>query len=154
MSELKSHVTCELSTLTNKTERMSLNLLKTVNAQEESVNKNVELLQQNISCLQKELISKNETIKSLLEVQSALIKSINKSTVNGFKMPRRTMEAQQNHPIPTFYLNNQHEHQDNHQFLRFRQHLQFNLNNEQGKKHNEQSSALAKKSYMLVTLAL
>ena len=114
MSELKSHVTCELSTLTNKTERMSLNLLKTVNAQEESVNKNVELLQQTISCLQKELISKNETIKSLLEVQSALIKSINKSTVNGFKMPRRTMEAQQNHPIPTFYLNNQHEHQDNH----------------------------------------
>ena len=55
------------------------------------------------------------------------------------------MEAQQNHPIPTFYLNNQHEHQDNHQFLRFRQHLQFNLNNEQGKKHNEQSSDFSKK---------
>ena len=42
--------------------------LWTVNALQKSVNKNVELLQQNISYLQKELTSKNETIKSLLEV--------------------------------------------------------------------------------------
>ena len=57
MSTLKSHVQCELSTLANKTETMLLNLWKTVNAQQESVNKNVELLQQNISYLQKELNS-------------------------------------------------------------------------------------------------
>ena len=44
MSALKSYVKCELSTLANKTETMSLNLWKTVNAQEENVNKNVELL--------------------------------------------------------------------------------------------------------------
>ena len=44
---------------------MSLNLLKTVNTPQESVNKNVELLQQNISYLQKELTSKNETIKAV-----------------------------------------------------------------------------------------
>ena len=110
MSALKSHVKCELSTLTNKTEGMSLNLLKTVNAQQESVNKNVELLQQNISYLQKELTSENETIKSLLEVQSALIESINNSTVNEFRMPGPKMEPQQNHPIPTFNLRNQHKH--------------------------------------------
>ena len=70
---------------------MSLNILKTVNAQQESVNKNVELLQQNTSYFKKELTSKNETINSLLEVQSALIESINKSTVNEFRMPRPTM---------------------------------------------------------------
>ena len=66
ISALKYHVKCELSTLTNKTETMLLNLLKMAIAQQESVNKNVELLQQNISFLQKELTSKNETIKSLL----------------------------------------------------------------------------------------
>ena len=68
MYALKSHVKCELSTLANKTETMSLNLWKTVNAQQENVNKIVELLQQNISYLQKELNSKNETIRSLLKV--------------------------------------------------------------------------------------
>ena len=87
MSALKSHVKGELSTLANKTETMSLNLWKTVNAQQESVNKNVELLQQNTSYLEKELTSKNETIKSLLEAQSALIESLNKPTVNEFRIP-------------------------------------------------------------------
>ena len=60
MSTLKSHVKCEPSRLANKTETMSLNLSKTVNTLQERVNKNIELLQQNISYLQKELISKNE----------------------------------------------------------------------------------------------
>ena len=45
MSALKVHVKCELSTLTNKTETISLNILKTVNAQQECLNKNIELLQ-------------------------------------------------------------------------------------------------------------
>ena len=52
---LKVTVKCELSTLANKTETMPPNLWKTVNAQREHVNENVELLQQNISYLQKEL---------------------------------------------------------------------------------------------------
>ena len=78
--------------------------MKTVNAQQESVNKNVELFQQDVSYLQKELTSKNETIKSLLEVQHTLTESINKSTVNEFRIPRSTVEPQQNHPIPTSNL--------------------------------------------------
>ena len=46
---------------------MSLNLWKNANAQQESVNKNVEFLQQNISYLQRELTSKNKSIVALLE---------------------------------------------------------------------------------------
>ena len=53
-----------------------LNLCKTVDAQQENVNKNVELLQQNISSVRKELVSENEKKESLLEVQSALIELI------------------------------------------------------------------------------
>ena len=75
----------------------------------------------------------------MLEVQSALIKSINNSTVNEFRMPRPTMEPQQNHPIATFNLQNQYELQNNHQSLRLRKHLQTNLNIGQGEKHNEPS---------------
>ena len=86
MPPLKSNVKSELSTLANKIKTMSLNLWKTVNAQQEIVNKNVEFLQQNISYLQKELTSKNKTIKSLLEVHSALTKSLIKPIVNDFRI--------------------------------------------------------------------
>ena len=118
MSAFKNHVKCELSIFASKTETMSLNLWKTVNAQQESVNKNVELPQQNISYLQKELNSKNETIKSLLGAQSALIESLNKPTVNEFRIPRSTMEPQQNQPMPTFNLQDQPECQNARQSFR------------------------------------
>ena len=131
MFALKSHVKSELSTVANKTEIASLNLWKTVNAQQESVNKNVRLLQQNISYLQKALNSKNETIISLLEVQSALKESLNKRTVNEFRIPRSTIEPQQNQPMPTFNLQNQHADQNAHRSFRFRQNLQTTLNIEQ-----------------------
>ena len=54
MSALTSHVRFELYTFAKKTETMPLSLWKTVNEKQESVNKNVELQQQNISYLHKE----------------------------------------------------------------------------------------------------
>ena len=151
MPPLKSNVKCELSTSASKTKTMSLNLWKTVNAQQEIVNKNVELLQQNISYLQKEHTSKNKTIKSLLEVHSALIKSLIKPIVNDFRVRGPTIEPQRNQPMPTFNLQNQPEHQNAHQSFRFRQNLQTNLNIEQGEKSNEHSSEFSEK-ISLVTL--
>ena len=72
----------------------------------------------------------------MLEFQSALIESINKSTVNEPRMPRPTIEPQQNQQMLTFNIQNQHEHQNNYQSFRFRQHVQINLNNEQGHEYN------------------
>ena len=123
---VKIHVKCELSTLANKTETISLNLSRMVNAQQESVNKIVGLLQQSISYVQKELVSKNETKKIFLEVQS-------------------TMEHQQNQPMSIFNLQNQYERQSTHQSFRLRQHLQTNVNIEQSDKLNEQSSDFSEK---------
>ena len=123
MSALKSHEECELSALANKRETMSPNLWKTVNAQQDSVYKNIELLQQNFSYLQKELSSKNETIKSLLGVQSALIETINKPIQNEFIIPRPTMEPQQKQPMSTFNLQNQSKLRNTHQSFGFRKHL-------------------------------
>ena len=123
MSALKSHEECELSALANKRETMSPNLWKTVNAQQDSVYKNIELLQQNFSYLQKELSSKNEMIKSLLGVQSALIETINKPIQNEFIIPRPTMEPQQKQPMSTFNLQNQPKLRNTHQSFGFRKHL-------------------------------
>ena len=57
-----------------------------------------------ITLFTKKITSKNKTIKSLLEVRSALIESLNKPPVNEFRIPRSTMEPQQNQPMPTFNL--------------------------------------------------
>ena len=77
-----------------------------------------------------------------------MIESINKSTVNEFRIPRAKVEQHQ--PVPTFNPQNQHEHQNPHQSFRFWQHLQTSLNIEQGEIHQ----ILAKETYMLLNLAL
>ena len=89
----------------------------------------------------------------MLEVQSALIESINEPTINGFKTPRRAMEPQQNQSMPTSNLQNQPEHENTNQSLRFWQHLQTNLNTEQGEKQTEKSSNFDKKILFIGSLS-
>lgn len=55
------------------------------------------------------------------------------------------MEPQQNQSMPTSNLQNQPEHENTNQSLRFWQHLQTNLNTEQGEKQTEKSSDFDKK---------
>ena len=52
--------------------------------------------------------------------------------------PDLIMEPQQNQLMPTFNLQNQPECQNTRQYFRLRQHIQTNLNTEQGEKNNEQ----------------
>ena len=81
-------------------------LWKTVNAQQESVYDKLNYYNRISAIYKKKLTSTNETIKSLLDVQYALIESINKSTVNRFTEPRSKMEPQQNQSLPAFNLQN------------------------------------------------
>ena len=94
-SALKIHVKCELSTIANKTETMSLNLWKTVNTQQKNVNKTLKYYNR-IKLFTKKITSKYETIKSLLEVRSALIVPLNKPTVNEFYNGASTKSANAN----------------------------------------------------------
>ena len=71
---------------------MSLYLEKTLSSPEESVSKTLELLKQNIIYLQKERYSTNEKGKSLLEVKSALLELIHKSTINKFRILSSSMK--------------------------------------------------------------
>ena len=81
--------------MANKTEAMSLNL---------SQNIDLEILQHNINFLQKEFTSKNKMVRSLLEVQSALIESIIKSALNKSSIPKPTTEPVRIQPMPTLNL--------------------------------------------------
>ena len=70
-SVLKIQVMCELSSLNQKISSISENLEKAVNDMKVQ-NRNVNLLRENIKILQNELSQRNEIIKSLMEIQSAV----------------------------------------------------------------------------------
>ena len=70
ISALKSYVQCELSTLHNKIDRFMEAFNKTISKFE---TKPYKILQDNIEFLQKEINSKDEIIKTLMETQTAVL---------------------------------------------------------------------------------
>ena len=73
LSVIKSYVNCEVSILTNKTEFISNDFEKRINTLQRKEKSKTEILQQNMTFLQNELLSKNEIIKSLMEIQSSVL---------------------------------------------------------------------------------
>ena len=74
MSALKSHMKCELSTMSSKTDSLS-DFVKTKIKNLNDQQKILETLRLNNRLLQMELQTKNDIIKNLLDAQSAVIKS-------------------------------------------------------------------------------
>ena len=72
LSAIKSYVNCEVSILTNKMESISNDYEKRINTLQGKEKSKIEILQQNMTFLQNELLSKNEIIKSLMEIQSSV----------------------------------------------------------------------------------
>ena len=73
MSALKSHMKCELSTMSSKIDSLS----EFVNTKINNLNdqqKILETLRENIKLLQEELQTKNDIIKNFLDTQSAVFK--------------------------------------------------------------------------------
>ena len=78
MSVLKSHMKCELSTMSNKIDSLS----EFVNTKIDNLNdqqKILETLWENNKFLQMELQAKNDIIKNLLDTQSAVAESLSHS---------------------------------------------------------------------------
>ena len=69
---LKSYVKCEISIINNKLE----SLFKRLNKMYSTENKVLEILQKNISFLRKELTSKDDIIKTLIETQTPILESV------------------------------------------------------------------------------
>ena len=77
---IKSYVNCEVSILTNKIESISNDFEKRINTLLGKEKSKLEILQQNMTLLQNELLSKNEIIKSLIEIQSSILYTMPKNT--------------------------------------------------------------------------
>ena len=80
LSAIKSYVNCEVSILTNKIESISNDFEKRINTLLGKEKSKLEILQQNMTLLQNELLSKNEIIKSLIEIQSSILYTMPKNT--------------------------------------------------------------------------
>ena len=76
-SALKGYIDCEISILNSKV-GLFINLLKkkTITKIEKRESNNIEILQENIRFLQKELLGKNDLIKCLMETQTVALETI------------------------------------------------------------------------------
>ena len=88
---IKSYVNCEVSILTSKNESISNDFEKTINTLQGKEKSNIEILQQNMTFLQNELLSKNEIRKSLMEIQSSVLYTMpkNSSTSENYSPTQR-----------------------------------------------------------------
>ena len=75
-SALKGYIDCEISILNSKADQFIESLKKTITKIEKLESNSIETLQENICFLQKELLAKNNLIKSLTETQTVALEAI------------------------------------------------------------------------------
>ena len=76
LSAIKSHFKCELSTLNSKIESLTTSLNGALRKLENHPHKCCSIVEDNLLFLQKEVLSKDDIIKSLVETQTAILDSI------------------------------------------------------------------------------
>ena len=76
---------CEISALAQKIEQISKNFNTTLNNLKQNDDRNNNMVENNFSFLQQELRPKDELIKSLMDTQTVVLKTIWKQ--NQFKKP-------------------------------------------------------------------
>ena len=76
LSAIRSHFKCELSTLSSKIESLTTSLNGALKKIESHSHKCCSIVEDNLFFLQKELLSKDCVIKSLVETQTAILNSI------------------------------------------------------------------------------
>ena len=132
LSAIKSYINCEVSVLTNKIESISNDFKQRINTLLGKEKSKIEILQQNMTFLKNELLSKNEIIKSLMEIQSFVLHTMPKNTFTSeYYSPTQRQSLR--------YLQSQSEQRDvdvHSRFQRSRNQLHKEQNNET-QNHNE-----------------
>ena len=73
---LKGYIDCEISILKSKIDQFIESLKETTTKIEKRESSSIEIIQENIRVLQKELLEKNDLIKSLMETQTFALEAI------------------------------------------------------------------------------
>ena len=132
MSALKSHVRCELPTMSNKKDSVSDFVDTKINNLNDK-QKIIETLRKNIKLLQMELQTKNDIIKNLLDTQSAVVESLShlKDQKNQLTSFENQPVTDQPNKLSNQYQKNQHQnHQQNNQHQNL-----TGINNDHKSKH-------------------
>ena len=77
-SALKGYTDCEISILNSKVDLFIEALKEALTKTEKGESNNIEILQENIRFLQKELLAKNDLIKPLMENQAVALEAMTK----------------------------------------------------------------------------
>ena len=126
ISSIKCYHDCEISALIDKTNTLSAKIDLALKAIEEKQQKTIQNLDQSIDFLQKELITKNEFIKAIMDTQKDLVNTLfniqEKGSSQNLKhcccqqnkqneQPSpRSQQSQQTHFPSSHIRNNQHCH--------------------------------------------
>ena len=151
-SALKGYIDCEISIPNSKFDLFIDSLKETITKIEKRENNNIKVLQKNIPFPQKELLTKNDLIKSLIETQAVALEAI----INLKEKPQARQELsniaykqqiQQHHQghqnnHQKFLKNTKQQQNHHHQFLNQRQQQELQKEREQqqldGKQQQQQ----------------
>ena len=75
-SALKGYIDCEILILNSKVDQFTELLKETITKIETCESNSIDILQENICFLQKELLAKNDLTKSMLETQTVALEAI------------------------------------------------------------------------------
>ena len=75
-SALKCYVDCEISIVNSKVDQFIESLKETITKTEKHESSSIEILQENVRFLQKQLLAKNDLIKSLMETQAVALEAV------------------------------------------------------------------------------
>ena len=115
ITALKRYVSCDISMINAKLTSFSDHINKTVSSLNHHKDKHLKSLQDNISFLQKELLMKNEIIKSLTETQTVLLDTI--STSQRMLTANKTSSDAPEIPSNTTLVTHHHHQQQQQQEL-------------------------------------
>ena len=97
---LKGYIDREISILKSKVDKFVESLKETITKIEKCESSSIEILQENIRFLQKELLAKNDLIKSLMETQTVALEAITnlkEKPQDQRELSNVTYKQQQNH---------------------------------------------------------
>ena len=109
-SALKGCIDCEISILNSKVDLFINSLKLTITKIEKRESNNIEILLENIRFLQKELLAKNDLIKSLMETQTAALEAI-----TNLKEKPQAQQELSNITYKQQIQQHHQDHQNNHQ---------------------------------------
>ena len=153
-SALKGYIDCEISILNSKVDQFIESLKETITKIEKRESSSIEILQQNIRFLQKELLAKNDLIKSLMETQTVALEAItnlkekpqDQRELSNVTYKQQTLQHHQDHQNnqQKFLKNNKQQQNHDHHFQnqRHQQQLQKERERQDGKQQQQHQQKL------------